>query len=581
MEAFDACLSAAADAGKGGLSAAYKFYNRVVSSSGLICALELGHHILELPELFSTRSFQTVSLDPRARTLRQGNDGTTLISQTKFEIYMGRKSHEPGENLRHPISGKVYSAAAFKRKLGRSSYWQFCQLYYSRMHRGTRTTCFVKEVKLLIPQPYLSFMSSNLARDLRLALRSFLVLGRRQFGIKNFSLKDIEGASPAKLGEWMQASVEDMPIFVRKSWEKAPRRNEREEQRAQRNDRTDRDPAKNPQPHNMSAANSQPPAEDSDEYVALQKLEKKLSCSKEILLESLGPMVRVNKTWSKLRIIYVGYRFAKWLANKRRPTYPTVAQLKASLRKLSPNSAGLKSVLIERFCCHFSPDTEAETMQVLRRQKGTKIDSVVQEHISRGANVFEDGMDDCWYEGIEGYVLAECQQIKRANPSRFINTDEGFITSAAGDLKKLYEERAAAQQASKQQHKKREYPLDPTQACLPRLLRMKHSGVLRVILVGLAGTGKSDTCKEIAVSGPPIQGLSPIEEALHWLSSTKFGAPTGVAADVLRDLNAETLDRLLKLFRGELSDSDLDSLADVFEKSRKTGTGRGQYGWTM
>ena len=54
----------------------------------------------------------------------------------------------------------------------------------------------------------------------------------------------------------------------------------------------------------------------------------------------------------------------------------------------------------------------------------------------------EDGRDEAWYENVEAHVLAESQQLLRADPARFVGHAEGFAPQIDdSDVKKRLHER--------------------------------------------------------------------------------------------------------------------------------------------
>lgn len=91
--------------------------------------------------------------------------------------------------------------------------------------------------------------------------------------------------------------------------------------------------------------------------------------------------------------------------------------------------------------------------------------------------------------------------------------------------------------------------------------------MLRVILTGLAGAGKTEVCREIAEAGPPLsQGHSRSHDvdAETWLNRTMICGPTGTACNNLSDLGAETLDRCTAVYNTEFSDQQLKALCLVW-----------------
>ncbi len=101
--------------------------------------------------------------------------------------------------------------------------------------------------------------------------------------------------------------------------------------------------------------------------------------------------------------------------------------------------------------------------------------------------------------------------------------------------------------------------LDPTQAALVIIL-LKHYAsaerkILRLLLQGLAGTGKSFTIKDL---------LRALVEIFGRTDCFRLMAPTGVASQALAELGCETIDSVLKTMQQELSESQVDELADHF-----------------
>ena len=92
-------------------------------------------------------------------------------------------------------------------------------------------------------------------------------------------------------------------------------------------------------------------------------------------------------------------------------------------------------------------------------------------------------------------------------------------------------------------------------------MALSSGEVLRIILTGLAGGGKTEVCREIAESGPG----SNADNADIWLNRTMICAPTGTACNNLSELDAETLDRCTAIYNTDLTDEELKKLCAVWQ----------------
>ena len=127
--------------------------------------------------------------------------------------------------------------------------------------------------------------------------------------------------------------------------------------------------------------------------------------------------------------------------------------------------------------------------------KNAKVTNVLQEHMSRGQNPFEDGYCDCFYDGIENHVLTECQELAGLGPERYARSSEGVEASITEDqIKEVLQASNSENKSTATAHRvadlqKMNEKLDPTQMAMPKLMerRTTQHKPLRCISTGLAG----------------------------------------------------------------------------------------------
>ena len=588
LSAFDAAMKRAKDAGKGTHSGLHKFFNQCISCSSLISAAEVCHHFLGLPEFLCTRDFQTASLDPRSRVIDpsklldpDNEDGKQkdYLKQTRYEKYCARHSFvawHGGHNV-HPVNGHISNAAEFLRDLRGATFYEFLRFYQTRWSSEQKTfqAGYVTGApKVLLLTPYLSFYrTTDTAKwrlHLRLALRTYINIDSKpdisDATMRTMPLQELEDKMVMYLGE--------MPHEIQKRWKLARGREKRDEARRNRAEAAAEKDAE-PKPPKKDQRHPEPEEspEDDEKDLSTQdekthrNIEAKLrGVTKKNLEHAIGALFLLRPGTTRQRLIQRGIEFAAWLSEKVKPIWPTADLLRGVLSLLGQPKIGNKDALIERYCVLFSDKEEDIAAALARRAKAgaSRVDRMIQELSSKGKNPFEDGRDQDFYDGIEKHVLAECQAVRSAKKivDAVSATNEGYTPEISlgqithildASLEEKKARRARPSGSAKQN-------LDPTQSAMPKLIQTLRAnnegnepgskkGILRGILTGLAGAGKSAVCHEFDdVSGE--------------IYTTIFSAPTGVAANNLACLGAQTLHRLLLLHQKELTETQLEELAE-------------------
>ncbi len=284
------------------------------------------------------------------------------------------------------------------------------------------------------------------------------------------------------------------------------------------------------------------------------------------------------------------------LAPQKNPRAPTKKMLKDALKELRRRLAGNKQQLKQRLCNLFNGKggDAAGDDGAAKADAPERVTEQRQELDSKGKNPLEDGRDIAFYEDIEAQVLAErqallphedlmCAGVDEGPPERVTDDeikriiDNSLKESAAGtgetlkDGEKVSEKirkllAAVSEPASGGFAQEPAAPgaggtLDPTQAALAMVLLKhyaqdpQHRKILRLLLQGLAGTGKSFTIADL---------LRALVEVFGRTNCFNLMAPTGVASQALAKLGCETIDSVLKTMQKELSDCQIDELAEAF-----------------
>ncbi|CAK0879229.1 unnamed protein product [Prorocentrum cordatum] len=268
-----------------------------------------------------------------------------------------------------------------------------------------------------------------------------------------------------------------------------------------------------------------------------------------------------------------------------------VPALKATLASLGLGMTGRKAQLVERLVNALrevgAPPGEppaddggcdGEELQVETdiantskvRAFAARADAAWQEHSSDGAQVLLDALED-FVDGEEADVRAEQEALLQLNAG--VNPPDVLLESAcpAGlarisqqDAAGVIARSAASMHASAQaagQQERRADRLDPTQRCVhDRVLQWAQAGAtdpLRVLLLGTAGTGKSEVVKAIVASLESCLGTGSVIRCAH----------TGVAAFNM-GAGAETINSVFNLGSAMADTASIDALVDKLALAR-------------
>ena len=552
VETFDAALSAAKDQMKGGRSVLCKFFNKIIACSNMISANEVCHHFLELPEMIATREFAAVSLGPKARVINGqkvlGGVGESIVHQSRYEIYCEREASKAGCVLTHPMTQKVYTPEAFMKLLAGSSFYHYNLYFQSRSTNKGRITNFIRgKPKILMLRPWLNFTKptddNKWKTTLRLALRTFIVLPKHGLSDSILCSAPVE-----KLEELMEDLLAEMPTEIQRRWKRAKKQEQRKMKFGEVGKVNQEQKQREPKPEKAEQKMQMEEGGDEEDQELGPKLKRRMdSVKKSQLSSALSELCMFNQNMGKSALVRTWLRYIDWLKAQRRPKKPTAAALALALGHLGHSKAGNKAALVARLVLFFSTDDNAEAQLAAQQQKIGKVDRLIQELSSKGRNPFEDGRDSCYYAGIEKYILAEAQALTTV-AEKIVDTESATDQGFCAEMDGLGVEHIFTS-APRPTSPRKARELGPTQGALPKISKRKTNKLMRYILTGLAGAGKSEVCYQIADG-----------------DRTCFAAPTGVAANNLAQLSAETVGRLLKLQKEELSDDDLNVLADYWQK---------------
>ena len=618
---FDGCLAAAREQGKGLLSGMYKMFNKLTGNCQTIGQYELCHHMLGLPAYLSTRPFVSTALDPSSRVLNLGAErAEELLRASVYEKYLLREEHAQGPHMTHPINGADYSdPVAWQGWVRGSSFYRWLMFVFTRRDGQGFTSQFRKEKpRVMMLQPRLNlYRRKDPAKadenryHIRLLLRTYCNLEMAAGGITDASLAAEQNidALEALVDAFVKEKASERgpfkkccrcPRHIREQWRKS------RQQWENYCKKKENDPAPPPEYETYEGKvlggedGGAAFGKDADEDTAEQEAER-LACQKvQTQLQAAGiNTAQVRAAYAKiahpplreeldaLQCIQKMRRLLLLLQPQKNPRAPTKRLLKAALKELRQKRTGNKAQLKERLCNLFNGKGPAEPAGD-RQPQGDAPERVTeqrQELDGRGKNPFEDGRDVAFYDDIEAQVLAERQALLPYEDLMCSGADEGPAGQISDDEIRRAMDASLAEAAAKAggsltsgekvSERIRDLleslsepaggeagklpALDPTQAALAMTILRHYASaerkILRIILQGLAGTGKSYTIADVLRALVEVHGRT---------NCFKLLAPTGVASQALAAFGCETIDSVLKTVQKELSENQIDELADAF-----------------
>jgi len=257
----------------------------------------------------------------------------------------------------------------------------------------------------------------------------------------------------------------------------------------------------------------------------------------------------------------------------------TAIDLQAALAQLGCSKTGKKQQLVERFCNALAAESEltlvgAGEAGCENAPRPRAVTRPVQELASKGANPLEDGWDESYFDGIEKDALLEAQALRphcaRINPAGAADSGvpSGVPRAHLETAKRTAQSIKPCDVAPPRDLAERLATLDPTQKAavdlvhewLAECCRGGAVPCLRGLLLGFAGTGKTHATKAFV---DVVHAKCP--------GSVICVAPTGVAAQNLKEQGCETIHSVFRLMAGtgdhfgDIDEVGIEQFAASFE----------------